>query len=374
MVSVAGAVLAAGAGRRMGTPKAELVLAGIRLVDRAVAALSDAGCDPLIAVVRDGTFVPRACNVCNPDPGRGMRSSLHLAVDAAGECDALAVMLVDTPGVGADAIRAVLDRWRPGRIAVAGYGSRRGHPTVMAPVLWRAALALAAPDEGARALLRSRPDLVDEVPVAGATDDLDTPDDLARWDARASITVRAGTLADLPALRAVKRRASLANSEDAEAIRANPDSAEPDEGNLAAGRARVAVADRDRVVGFASWRSDDSSVELTDLFVEPDWMGRGIGRSLVTEAIALASGGGSVRIALIANSRAVGFYRRLGFSQGAEVVTEFGTGVRMHLDVAAASSARRGSLPLPSERSSSGAVRDHVEGNRAADGVERERP
>ena len=113
-----------------------------------------------------------------------MRSSLDLAVAAADDADALAVLLVDAPGVGADAVRAVLAAWRPGRIAVGRYGDRRGHPTVAAPAEWRAALALAGPDEGARALLAGRPDLVDEVEVPGDPTDLDTPEDLARWTGR----------------------------------------------------------------------------------------------------------------------------------------------------------------------------------------------
>lgn len=183
---VAGAVLAAGSGSRMGAPKGELVVDGTRLVDRAGAALAAAGCAPVLAVVRPGVTVPGATVVPNPDPARGMRSSLALAVDAAGECDALAVLLVDTPGVGAAAVRAVVGAWRPGRIAVGVYAGRRGHPTVMAPGLWREALALAGPDEGARALLAARPELIDEVPVSGDPTDLDTPDDLAAWRARLS--------------------------------------------------------------------------------------------------------------------------------------------------------------------------------------------
>ncbi len=72
-------------------------------------------------------------------------------------------------------MRQVVAAWRPGRIAVGRYGERRAHPTVMSPQLWHAALELAGPDEGARALLRARPDLVDEVLVAGDATDLDTP-------------------------------------------------------------------------------------------------------------------------------------------------------------------------------------------------------
>ncbi len=167
MAQVAAAVLAAGAGRRMGTPKAELVVSGIRLLDRAVAVVSGAGCNPVYAVVRAGVQVDGALTVVNPEPERGMRSSLAVAVEAAAGEQALAVLLVDVPGIDAGAVAATAAAWRPGRIAVASYDGRRGHPTVMAPELWREALELAGPDEGARALLRARPDLVDEVAVTG---------------------------------------------------------------------------------------------------------------------------------------------------------------------------------------------------------------
>ena len=50
-MSVAGLVLAAGAGRRFGSPKALLTRAdGRRYVDHAVASLRDAGCDPVVVV------------------------------------------------------------------------------------------------------------------------------------------------------------------------------------------------------------------------------------------------------------------------------------------------------------------------------------
>src|SRR3954470_11927488 len=117
----------------MGRPKADLVVAGERLVERAVRVLIDAGCDPVLAVVRAGVAVPGATVVVNPDPDRGMRSSLELAVAAAGDVDALAVLLVDVPGVSAEAVRSVLAAWQAGRIAVGSYSGRRGHPTVAAP-------------------------------------------------------------------------------------------------------------------------------------------------------------------------------------------------------------------------------------------------
>jgi molybdenum cofactor cytidylyltransferase/nicotine blue oxidoreductase len=179
---VAAAILAAGAGSRMGGPKAELVVGGVRLLDRAVAAARAAGCAPVYAVVRPGTELADAVPVVNPRPERGMRSSLSLAVGAAESAHALAVLLVDTPGTTAAAVRGVVAGWRPGRVAVARYADGRGHPIVMAPALWRAALETAAPDAGARAYLAAHPELVDEIAVPGDASDVDTPADLARWE------------------------------------------------------------------------------------------------------------------------------------------------------------------------------------------------
>lgn len=185
MTRVTGIALAAGSGTRMGTPKADLVVAGTRLLDRAITVLREAGCDPVLAVVRPGTDVTGATAVVNDDPDRGMRSSLQCGIEAAGRTpDAIAVVLVDTPGITPQATRAVIEAWRPGRIAVASYAGRRGHPTVMSPELWRQALERAEPDEGAKALLTAKAELIDEVAVEGDPTDLDTEADLARWNKR----------------------------------------------------------------------------------------------------------------------------------------------------------------------------------------------
>lgn len=184
MRDVAGAVLAAGAGTRMGQPKASLVVDGASLLDRTVRTLLEGGCAPVYAVVRDGVEAVGADSIVNLTPERGQRSSLELAVRAARDAEALAVVLVDVPGLTPAAVRTVLAGWRPGRIAVATSGGRRAHPTVMAPDLWREAVALADVDEGARALLRERAHLVDEIEVAFDATDLDTPADLAEWQRR----------------------------------------------------------------------------------------------------------------------------------------------------------------------------------------------
>lgn len=185
MSRVSAVVLAAGAGRRMGTPKAELVVDGRRLVDRAVAAMADGGCDEVVVVVRaDTARVDGARVVVNPSPERGMRSSLLLGL-AAASGEAVAVLLVDTPGIGTDAIATVVRRWRaePERIAVASFAGRRGHPIVMAAARWSAAMARAGAEEGARRYLQDNADLVDDIAVTGDPTDLDLPSDLRAWRA-----------------------------------------------------------------------------------------------------------------------------------------------------------------------------------------------
>lgn len=326
MSAVVGAVLAAGSGSRMGRPKAELLVEGQRLVDRAVRVLREGGCGEVVAVVRAGVDVPGAQVAVNPDPGRGMRSSLELAVVAAGSAETLAVVLVDMPGVTAEAVRAVLAAWRPERIAVGRYAGRRGHPTVMAPALWRMAVQLAGPDEGARALLRARPDLVDEVAVPGSAEDLDVPADVARWDQRAALSIRDAGAADVPALRDIYRRAALANPDDAPALLARPELLElPAE---TAALARVALTDG-RPVGFAVSREGGSVAELDKLFVDPDrWRG-GIGRALVEDALARARSAGARQLELTANAASAGFYERVGFRVAGTVETALGPALRL---------------------------------------------
>ena len=176
-----GIVLAAGAGTRLGRPKAGIVLGGERLVDRAVRVLREGGCTEVVVVVRPGVTVDGAGVVVNPEPERGMGSSLRLGLAAAAGSRA-AIMLVDTPGVGADAVRRVLAADAP--VAIATYDGRRGHPVVIDRPLWTEVSRLAEGDQGARPFMRAHPGLVTEVPCDGDPGDIDTAPDLAEWRMR----------------------------------------------------------------------------------------------------------------------------------------------------------------------------------------------
>jgi CTP:molybdopterin cytidylyltransferase MocA len=69
---------------------------------------------------------------------------------------------VDTPDVGADAVRRVLDAalLSPSGLARARYGNRPGHPVVIARRHWPELLDGLRGDEGARPFLRDRTDVV----------------------------------------------------------------------------------------------------------------------------------------------------------------------------------------------------------------------
>ena len=93
------------------------------------------------------------------------------------------------------------------------------------------------------------------------------------------VQVRTALPADLPALRRLFRRSSLSNEGDRELMIAHPELVEPSEEAVAEGRTRVAVSVDGAILGFATGRRLEPGVlELEDLFVDPDWMRRGIGQ------------------------------------------------------------------------------------------------
>ena len=160
--TVAAVLLAAGAGTRYGMPKV-LAHDGQWLRD-CVAALAKGGCDDVVVVLGAATVdVPAPARaVVAADWQRGLSASVRAgirAVDAA----YLVLHAVDTPDVGADAVRRVLDTARSSAsgLARARYGDRPGHPVVIARRYWPELLETLQGDEGARHFLSGRSDVVD---------------------------------------------------------------------------------------------------------------------------------------------------------------------------------------------------------------------
>lgn len=183
MVTVAGLVLAAGSGSRLGTPKALVEFDGERLVDRAVRTLRAGGCASVTVVLGAAIVeVPDAEVVLNPGWATGMGSSLRAGLAALPEtADAVVVALVDQPGIGPEVVARLIEARRAGaRVAVATYNGARRNPVLFERNTWEDVAVLAEGDQGARPYLAAHTDLITEVPCddLGAPDDIDTPADL----------------------------------------------------------------------------------------------------------------------------------------------------------------------------------------------------
>lgn len=143
--------------------------------------------------------------------------------------------------------------------------------------------------------------------------------------------IRDAELTDIPGLEALQRRSSLVWEEYRAALLAHPDAIELPEAAVRDRHVRVAI-DGGRSLGFTVVLPTTSTVyELDGLFVEPAVMGRGIGRRLVADAVAIARSAGVTRIEVTANPNALGFYEKVGFVAEGATATRFGPGIRMHL-------------------------------------------
>ncbi len=185
--AVAGVLLAAGEGSRLGQPKALVMLHGRTLAERGVQLLRAGGADPVIVVAGAVPVdVPGTTAVFNEQYRTGMGSSLRVALQALSDTsDAVAavVALADQPLVGAEAVARLVAAYRAGAsVAVAAYQGRPRNPVLLAREDWPEVIELADGDQGARAFLKARAELVTLVECGdtGRPDDIDTPADLER--------------------------------------------------------------------------------------------------------------------------------------------------------------------------------------------------
>ncbi|NYF98163.1 nucleotidyltransferase family protein [Janibacter cremeus] len=164
MANVSGLVLAAGAGRRMGAPKALMTDPdGTSWLARSLGVLRNGGCDDVTVVLgacggRGAELVPGVPHLIFPGWDEGIGASLahglrHLG--ARPDVDAVLVHLVDLPDVTADIPRRLLAKGAgPATLSRAVYDGVPGHPALIGRDHWAPLVAQLAGDRGANAYLR----------------------------------------------------------------------------------------------------------------------------------------------------------------------------------------------------------------------------
>jgi GNAT superfamily N-acetyltransferase len=144
------------------------------------------------------------------------------------------------------------------------------------------------------------------------------------------IAIRFGRPDERIALEELQRRASLMWEEYRPYLMANPDVIELPLAQLRENRVRV-VEMAGRVAGFSAMLPRHGFCELDGLFVEPELWGRGVGRALIADALALARAEGAGAMEVVANPRAEGFYKKQGFAVIGRAETQFGSANRMRI-------------------------------------------
>ena len=190
---IGGVILAAGASKRLGRPKALLPIRGTSFLEHMLGTLKQAGVDHLVVVLgHDAAFIQERIAFqdvtvrTNPKPERGQLSSLQLALKTHELADVKAVFvcLIDQPLITVPFLHEILAAYKSSRksIVIPTHQGRGGHPTLFARKLFDELLN-APLSEGARAVIRAHPDdtLRLETDQEDILCDIDTPEDYERW-------------------------------------------------------------------------------------------------------------------------------------------------------------------------------------------------
>ena len=184
-------VPAAGRGERFGGAKLLAPIDGDVLIDRTLGALLDGGVDRAIVVIAPSADLrasrrlddPRVQVIVNPDPSRGMFSSIRAGL-AVADGDPMLVMPADMPFVSASSVAAVQAACaRDACIVAPVHGGRRGHPVAF-PASLRSAILREPPESTLKAALVATGARWVDVTVddAGVLRDVDVPADMEASD------------------------------------------------------------------------------------------------------------------------------------------------------------------------------------------------
>jgi molybdenum cofactor cytidylyltransferase len=179
---IGGLVLAAGAGKRFGTPKQLAELDGRPLLEHSIRAVIASPVEPVVVVLGAGAEQV----IARVDPhgalmivcerwDEGQSASLACGLAHLSDCEAVVVTLGDQPRLSPEAIRRVIDARGEGVDAArATYAGAPGHPVLLERHLFDRMRDVSG-DHGARNLLLSVHTV--EIPCddLGGGEDVDTP-------------------------------------------------------------------------------------------------------------------------------------------------------------------------------------------------------
>ncbi len=182
-MKVAAIVLAAGASTRLGEPKQLARVGGERLLERALRSATEAGCDPVLAVL--GAHAQEIATVCGLDPAAivinpgwsdGMASSVRAGIAALRrDLNGVVLMTCDQPAVTAEhLLQLIAEGLRGDEMVGSGYAGRCGVPAFI-PCSRLEELQRLRGDKGARDLLEGAL----TIPLDGGELDVDRPESLA---------------------------------------------------------------------------------------------------------------------------------------------------------------------------------------------------
>lgn len=166
----------------MGRAKALLTYGGETFIGRLQRILME-HCSPLAIVLGHQAELikpmldPRVLTAVNPDPERGMLSSLQTGLQALGDRGRVLFLPLDYPAIDSSTV-ALLCAAPPCLIAMPRFEGRRGHPVLISRTVVDELLAL-PPDAAARDVIRSHDSGIHYVDVADPAIlvDVDTPAD-----------------------------------------------------------------------------------------------------------------------------------------------------------------------------------------------------
>jgi molybdenum cofactor cytidylyltransferase len=188
--SIAAVILSGGSSRRMGTPKALLQFQNETFLDRLIRLFSSVA-SPIIVVVGHHSNQIRAGIqrseevqfVVNPDPDRGMLTSLQCGLEAV-PAPAEAVMFtpVDHPHIQSSTLQALAAHVRSNRapVTIPTYAGAHGHPVSIARPVIEELLKLPETATAADVIHRYKnATCYVEVPDLAVIADIDDPDSYA---------------------------------------------------------------------------------------------------------------------------------------------------------------------------------------------------